>query len=192
MDKARPASQIKGVSSPEANNALMDLLMGIQPRLYAYLSTLLPPQVDANEVLQEVNIAVWQASARGDIANPKAFIWGIARNKAKDVVRRVQRDRLVVCDADVIELLTDRLNQWQEMAGDEAGDLRQQALRSCVERLQPREKQLLARRYESGQTVRAIAAADEQSESALQQFFHRLRLRLRECIERRVDKTSLS
>lgn len=168
----------------------MDHLMGIQPKLYAYLRTLLPTQVDVNEVLQEVNVAVWQASAREGIANPKAFIWGVARNKAKDVVRRMQRDRFVVCDSEVIELLADRLNQWQETAGEEVGDPRQQALRWCVERLQPREKQLLVRRYESGQTVRAIAAADDQSESALQQFFHRLRLRLRGCIERRTAHTT--
>lgn len=164
----------------------MNQLMGIQPKMYAYLITMLPPHIDANEVLQDINIAIWQASIHRDnaVRNPNAFIWGVARNKAKDAIRRVQRDRFVVCDSDVMELLAERLNQWQEAADNVAGDPRQHFLRQCIERLRPNDRQMILRRYESGQTVRFIAKETSQSESALQQFFHRLRLRLRECIQR--------
>ncbi len=154
--------------------------MAMQAVLYAFLTTLLPPDADVEGVLQEVNIAVWRALQDGNIHKFNAFVYGVARNKAKDCLRKLGRNRLVLCEGDVLEKL---VNIWAERPEMQSGGKRQHVLRKCLTKLTDQDKTRLGHYYADRVTIREMAAREKRSEASLQQHFHRLRLKLKKCIE---------
>ncbi|MFN3244722.1 MAG: RNA polymerase sigma factor [Planctomycetota bacterium] len=65
-----------------------------------------------------------------------------------------------------------------------------QALRSCLRALPGRQRDLIARRYEHGQSRRQIAAAFRLGEAAIKQALRRVRLRLKDCVTRALHGQS--
>lgn len=65
-----------------------------EKRLYRYIGTLLPDESLAQDVLVETMLAVWKGAGdfRGS-SRVSTWMFGIARHKALDAVRRFRRDR---------------------------------------------------------------------------------------------------
>ena len=58
------------ISDPESIARFVQLLTGLQSRLYAYLCTLLVRSDDARDVLQETNVVLWKKAADYDPTRP--------------------------------------------------------------------------------------------------------------------------
>ncbi len=162
-------------------------LMAMQSRLYSYLSGSLPTEVDIESILQDLNLAVLKGDRATEISNYDAYIWAAARNKLRDAIRSRKRERITPVEAGVLEKLSDHWVAINRGWSDKDGDPRQQALRHCLASMTPAESDLLRRRYAADETVRSMAEKAGKSEWAMQKVFHRLRLRLKECIERRIS-----
>jgi RNA polymerase sigma-70 factor (ECF subfamily) len=68
--------------------AFEQLYQRYAPRLCGYLRRLLPPQVQPEDVLDEVLLLVWHKAARFDSNKPlAAWLFGIARLKAREAWR---------------------------------------------------------------------------------------------------------
>ena len=172
---------------PRSNEEeVLQRMMEMRSSLFAFLGMLLPPNADVEAVFQEVTLGVWRAVKRGDeLQNFESFVYGVAKNKAKQCLRKIGRDRLVLCDGPVLEHLAD---EWNKTIGFEGADERQQALRNCLGSLKDKDRGRISSYYADGTTLRVLAQEEERSESSLHQIFHRLRVKLKACIELRLSK----
>lgn len=158
-------------------------LMGMRASLFSFLSMLLPPQADVESVFQEVVIAAWRAAKRGEVEKFEPFVYGVARNQAKLCLRKMGRDRIVLCDG---PLLDELVSQWNSQVGTGSGSDRQHALRTCMSKMKEQDRNRLTSYYTNGQTIRSLADQERRSEWSLQQVFHRLRVKLKQCIDSEV------
>src|SRR5262249_33440319 len=90
-DEARQSAKSKG---------FLRLFLQNERRLYAYILTLLPPRADADDVLQEASLVMWD---KFDAAQPPADFaaWGcrIAYFKVLDFCKKRQRSRVLLSQA---------------------------------------------------------------------------------------------
>ena len=84
------------------------------------------------------------------------------------------------------EMLSARLAENQRAASDEQTLM--ESLQSCLGRLPEREATAVRLRYEQRKTFEDIAAVLGTSSGAIRNLLCRARARLRECIEREVNK----
>ena len=115
-----------------------------QRQLHAFILSMVWNAAEADDVLQETNLVLWEKVAEFDASRP--FLpWAMrfAQWQAMAWLKRQKRQRLVF-DDDLAKLLAD------EAAADElAFDARRVALASCFQKLRPEQRELIARRYES-------------------------------------------
>jgi RNA polymerase sigma-70 factor (ECF subfamily) len=153
-------------------------LTAAQSSLWAYVFSLLPDHVAAQDVLQETNLTLWRKA--DDFRPGTSFLaWAcqVAYFHVLSYRRRIRRDRLVFDDA-VIAYLAERQTERLLEAGD-----RLTALRGCLEKLPETCRGLLEKRYGPGGSVKSMADADGRSVAALSQALYRIRDKLLSCIE---------
>ncbi|MDA7920636.1 sigma-70 family RNA polymerase sigma factor [Verrucomicrobiales bacterium] len=158
-------------------------IMEMRSSLFSFLVMLLPPEADVEAVFQEVVLGVWKAVKAGGVENFEAYVYGVAKNQAKQCLRKLGRDRLVLCDGPVLEHLA---QEWDKQVGFSGGNDRQDALRNCLGKLKGEDRSRLGAYYGDRQTIRALADEEDRSEASLQQIFHRLRVKLKGCIEGQI------
>ena len=130
-------------------------------------------------------IVLWEKfdefHAGGDF---KAWACGIARFKVLSWLRSKGRDRLGL-SADVVELIAD------DSLRDESRLQRQRvAFESCLERIPPTERELLAQAYQPNAIIQSVAAASGRSVGGFYQWLYRMRQMLLECVQRKLSQES--
>lgn len=147
--------------------------------LYRYIRTLMPDPVQAEDVYQETVMALWKKRDRYDAAEP--FLPWCCRFALYEVLhhrRTVKRQRLVFSQA-LLEKLAEERASYQPSLLD-----RRAALRKCMEKLSPVDRELIGVRYGSDQTVQQLAEASGRSAKSLYRALERVRRLLLECIDR--------
>ena len=115
-----------------------------------------------------------------------AWIRTVARNRLRKDLRSAGReDRRL---AGYRERLAERLRAEATGPQDAADDY-VTALRDCRGSLPPRDAALIRLRYEKGLSFEAIAQAQGQSAEAVQRMISRIRFRLRDCIQSKLNDT---
>jgi|688.fasta_scaffold147189_2 RNA polymerase sigma-70 factor (ECF subfamily) len=175
------------------SNEFVALLTASQRRLYAFICTLVIDRTDADEVLQETNLAVWEQAERFE-AGTDFVAWAcrVAYYKVLKLRDASKRHR-VKLDAAVLELLATETIEKERAAGRRAAEEFEQHRRllvSCVDELSPRHRDVLTQRYESGRSLTDIGMALGRNANAMAQLFHRIRELLRECVERKLVEPS--
>lgn len=150
-----------------------------EPRLRAYVLTLVSRWSDAEEVMQQCNLVLWEKFGQFQ-AGTNFFAWAcqIARFEVLDYRKRRGRDRLLFGD----EFVDAVARQAAAMSGELAD--RQAALEHCLEKVPPHHRDLICRRYTDGGSVEAVAAAVGRSAEAVYKALARIRQSLFDCITR--------
>jgi len=158
-------------------------LTSCQSALYAFIVSLLGGVNDANDVLQETNMKLCRKSAEYDPQQPfLRWAYAFARFEVMAHRKRRQRSRLVLDD----ELLATVAAELEESAED--ADWRFKVLEKCIERLKPRQRELILARYGRGEAVQDIAARLSRPENAMAALFYRLRKLLADCVQSVLGK----
>ncbi|MEQ8762457.1 MAG: RNA polymerase sigma factor [Planctomycetota bacterium] len=120
-------------------------------------------------------------------------IEGLTREHAEGYLRRVakhvfidecrRRRREVPCDLHEADLV------WDEAARDDGGETWRRALRDCLSRVSPRPRLVLALRYHEQLSIARVAERMKMKESGVKSILQRVKERLRECIERRLESS---
>jgi RNA polymerase sigma-70 factor (ECF subfamily) len=97
-----------------------------------------------------------------------------------------QRSRLVLDD----ELLANIAGELEKSAED--ADSRLKMLERCIERLNPRQRELISARYGRGEAVRDIAERLSRPENAMAALFYRLRKILADCVQSMIGKEGIA
>jgi RNA polymerase sigma-70 factor (ECF subfamily) len=157
------------------------LLNAAHLRLRAYLLSLLGNRHDADDVLQQASVLMWQ---KFDAFQPGTdfLAWAskVAFYEARNFQRVSARSRLQFSEALLETLAAERAEDVRHL------DQRLDALDDCIGQLDERSRQLLHGVYTENSDVASLA---EQLGRAKQTLYNRLahiRRALAECIERRL------
>jgi RNA polymerase sigma-70 factor (ECF subfamily) len=166
---------------PEKVRLFLRLFLQNERRLYAYILTLLPNRSDADDVLQEASLVMWDKFDAGQPPGDFAA-WGcrIAYFKVLDFRKKCHRSRVLFSQA-LLERLAEAAAEPQAAR---QLDARREALADCVAKLSPRDRDLLARRFAEGATTQSTAAQVGRSVDAVYKALAKIRQSLFECVSR--------
>ena len=153
-----------------------------QTSMLAYIRSLAPGSSGARDLLQEVNITLWQKRDSFELGtNFKAWAFQTIRYHLLNHRRRLISHGWLIFDDDLIERLSPEL----EVEPDELEE-RHLALRSCLSRLRPQDRDLLHHRYATTFSLQQYATATSRSAGTLKAILFNLRAALKRCIERQL------
>jgi RNA polymerase sigma-70 factor (ECF subfamily) len=150
-------------------------------RLFAYIMALMHDRADAEEVFQEASLILWREFPRfrpGAVFMPWAC--AIALNQMRKFWRERRRDKRIFSATLVEELASDALEMQGEL------DARRQALSDCMKKLPPVDRSVVELYYGAKNTADDVAAKLGKSTHAIYKALTRARLRLFECIGRKL------
>ena len=163
---------------PDKNKSFLRLFLKNERRLYAYILVLLPNRADADDVLQDTSLTLWDKF--DPTAPPTEFLaWArkVAYHKVLDFYKKGSR-----AHARLGQLFLTRLSEsaaWRDETAD-----RRDALAGCVEKLPQPDRDLLAARFADGATTQAAAAQLGKSVDAVYKSLSRVRETLFRCVQK--------
>jgi RNA polymerase sigma-70 factor (ECF subfamily) len=168
---------------PEKSKLFLRLFLQNQRRLYAYILTLLPNRADADDVLQETSLVLWDKFDA--VSPPTEFLaWGrrVAYHKVLDFYKKSHR-----LQTRLSRVFLERIGR---AAGEQAETLRlddrREALAACIEKLSPRDRDLLTRRFADGATTQSTSEQLGRSVDAIYKALSKLREMLYRCVEKTI------
>jgi RNA polymerase sigma-70 factor (ECF subfamily) len=183
LDVHGPFPADEGPDRPSKTKLFLRLFLQNERRLYAYILTLLPNRADADDVLQEASLVLWdKLDERHPPDDFAAWACRIAYFKVLDFCKKKQRSR--VCFSQTM------LERVAETAVEQAGSLqldeRREALIHCLEKLRRRDRDLLAFRFAEGATTQSTAAQVGRSVDAVYKALAKIRQGLFDCVTRKL------
>jgi RNA polymerase sigma-70 factor (ECF subfamily) len=152
-----------------------------QSRLFGFILSLVGNPHVAADVLQETNLVLWRK--KHEFTHGTSFAsWAfhVAYVQVMACWQQQSRSRLTLRE-DLAKVLA-------KDAQDAMADLPEQlaAMESCIDRLQPRHRKIVELKYQMGQSHVVIAQQFDTTANAVTQLLHRLRLKLMDCIQKRM------
>ena len=181
MDPGKPTPA--PTPDPARQLELMRLMAAHQPQILAYLLALVPNRADAQDLLQETSVVLWDRF--GEFQPGTDFVaWAcrIAWWRVRAARQRFARSR-VVFDDTVLEAVSRTAIQ-----GIPEMDRRHEALAECLGRLPERYRELLMNRYQPGGTVEEAARRSGRTVETAYKALHRLRRLLLDCISHQLTR----
>lgn len=170
-------------SGTDDSEAFVRELTNHQTSMLAYVRSLAPGNSGARDLLQEVNITLWQKRETFEIGtNFKAWAFQTIRYHMLNHRRRLASQGWLVFDDDLI----DRIAPGVEDSDPEELEERHLALRKCLLRLRPQDRDLLHHRYATSASLQEFATKTHRSTGTLKAVLFNLRAGLKRCIEREL------
>ncbi len=180
------AAAFKGaaaISEPTRRTLELLSLLGAHERsLFAYVCALTPHWQDAEEIMQQVRIRIWQEFDQYDPAKPFGC-WARAIAYYLTLAYRKQKSRQR-------EFFSERILEEVSLAYEtvaETANERRTALVSCLEKLGNHKRRVVEEYYLSAEPAQKLADRLSMTPNALRQLLFRIRKLLFECVERAVQ-----
>lgn len=158
-----------------------------QAALLAYILTLHPDRSEAQDILQETNVVLWQKIGEfREGTNFKAWAFRIAYLQTLAHFKRTKRGNWLGFSPELVETLA---TEAEPLLSD--FEQRHQALRNCLAKLPEKDREVVRAHYECEQPLADVSEVAGRSVGALKQVLFRVRRTLRACIEHQLaDGTS--
>jgi RNA polymerase sigma-70 factor, ECF subfamily len=168
--------------SAEHSESVMRLYSQHQRWLFVYLTTLVGSVDDAEDLMQEVCVVMWQQHQRFELGtNFAAWLSVIAYHQVQKFWRKQKQQRRFV-NPEIVEQLAEQVPKDRELL-----DRKRQLLRDCVGGLKLADQQLLSAIYgESAVTIRQLSKELSQPERRMYKTVARIRRRLFECVRKKM------
>lgn len=160
--------------------ALAELYDRTSAKLFGICMRLLGSEPEAEEVLQDVYLTVWNKADRfdGRKASPITWLAVLARNKAID---RLRRHSAPVTNLDDSPELVDGAPSALEVLEQEEDRKR---LRDCLEELDEQQRSSIRSAFLDGATYPQLAEREQVPLGTMKSWIRRGLIRLRGCLER--------
>ena len=169
------------VHSQELTEEFLRLLTEHDRTLAIYVTGLVQPLQDAQDILQEGKIVMWRHF--GKFKSGTNFVaWGrkillrqILAYRRKMKHRRhgqLNEDILVLLDVEMDSAIREK--RWVK---------REQALRECLRKLKPEQRELIEQRYRDEASIEKISRQTDKTETAVYQLLYRIRKALQDCVQ---------
>ena len=170
-------------SESERHRLFLRSFTAHEPAIRAHVRRLVPSRADADDVMQEVSVVLWDKfdSLRED-GDFRAWAFGVARFEVLAWLRDRSRDR-VVLDEEVVGQLA------EETTADEPRLQKQrEALDHCMNKVPRDQRALLMRAYQPDARIQDVAQNSGRSVAGFYQWLHRMRKLLLDCIRRAASR----
>jgi len=177
MERDHPHDETDG------RKRLMALMTRHQRQIFSYIYVLVPNRSDAEDILQETSLVICEKFHEfKEGTDFVAWACQIAYWRVRYSRQKFARSK-VVFDQEILEIVA-------QTAGDMAEELdeRHEALGICLQRLHPRDRELLIRRYEPGGSVEEAARRSGRTVQTAYKALTRLRKLLLDCVSTRLAK----
>jgi RNA polymerase sigma factor (sigma-70 family) len=160
-------------------DAFAKLYQRTSPRLLSVCARMLADRREAEEVLQETYVSVWQRSKTFDPARASAVPWlvALARNKAIDRLRQHHDSAAVNVEMEEIA------DENPSPAAHAEYSQEYRLLERCMEQLEPRQRGSIQGAFFSGLTYNALAEHAKVPLGTMKSWIRRGLLQLRACLE---------
>lgn len=163
-------------------SAFVAQLTDIQMPLRLYVQSLLPGESAAHDVAQQANATLWKKRADFTLGtNFKAWAFSVARYEVLNFRKQQARDSRLVFSEELEETFAEELAER-----DDDLDQRHAALKQCLAKLRPQDRELLLHRYAGDGTLQDYSERTGRSVGGLKVTLHRLRNALLGCIEKHI------
>ena len=170
--------------TPEKSVLFLPLFIRSERRIYAYIYTLVPRRADADDLLQETSLVMWD---KFEASNPPNdfLAWGrrIAYHKVLDFYKKSRRSQ-----ARLSQLFLERIAEVGEADLVPQQEERCEALAECVEKLTPKSRDLLNYRFVEGATTQSTAEQVGSSVDAVYKALAKLRQSLFACVQNKLAR----
>jgi RNA polymerase sigma-70 factor (ECF subfamily) len=170
----------------EARKRLMTLMTRHQRQIFSYIYVLVPNRSDAEDLLQETSLLICEKF--NDFREGTDFVaWAcqIAYWRIRYSRQKFARSK-VLFDQEIVDVVA----QTAGTMADELDD-RHEALSRCLEKLHPRDRELLIARYEPGGGVEEAARRSGRTVTTAYKALARLRKMLLDCVTTRLASEGL-
>lgn len=165
------------------SNEFLDLFTGSQLRLYRYIVTLVGNQVDAEDILQNVNLILLRKCEQFELGtNFLSWSTGIAYLEVLKYRTARKRTTYELSEATLAVLAGEALKRSLAL------DQRNAALPGCMEKLPPTDRALVNSHYFQGMSWEVIAETLGRTSSSVRHSICRIRRELKRCIDAAGDK----
>lgn len=180
------AGMSENPSSDAGSEEFVRELTNHQTSMLAYIRSLAAGNSGARDLLQEVNITLWQRRDSFELGtNFKAWAFQTIRYHMLNHRRRLVSQGWLIFDDDLIQ----RMSPGFEVEPEELEE-RHLALRQCLLRLRPQDRELLHHRYATSGSLQEYADKTRRSSGTLKAVLFNLRAALKRCIERKLQDAS--
>jgi RNA polymerase sigma-70 factor (ECF subfamily) len=158
-----------------------------EPAIRAFVRRLVPSRADADDVMQEVSVVLWEKfNTLREGADFRAWAFGVARFEVLAWLRDKGRDRLVL-NEEVVGRLA------EETTHDEPRLHRQrEALEACMKKVPADQRGLLMQAYQWDARIQDVARDSGRTVPGFYQWLHRMRRLLLDCIRRALTQETAS
>jgi RNA polymerase sigma-70 factor (ECF subfamily) len=180
IDVPFPMAQSSGPG--QDTERFVRLFLDGQREILRYILALVPGIDDANEILQETAVDLWQKFDRYDPASPFTP-WACRFAFFRILKFREQKSRQCkYMSLEAVNLLAAERSEREEILED-----RRLALAKCLKRLKDPDRLMIERRYSQQMSVAKIAEVTGRNISTLYKELDRVRRHLAECVNRRLE-----
>lgn len=174
-------------ADPDHDQAFMQALTRHQRDVRSFIIGLTPTVADADDILQEVNLALWKKRASYDRRQEfLRWAFGFAVMEVRNFRNRTAKSKLWFND-DVLNLVAESNYDESRLA-----DQRRDALSLCIQKLGSIERQFITDFYRNQCSAQFLADASGKPLSTVYKTLTRARQALRACIERTLAQQSRS
>lgn len=164
------------LASDPRHDQFLRLFTASEPALRGFVRSLVPTVSDANEVMQEVALVLWQKFGEYGVGEDfRRWAFGVARYKVLAWQRDRKRDRHWFGD-EILEVLAEDSAHRSDLLSAQ-----REALRQCLAKLPSREQKLVEDAYAPGPTIEAVARSEGRTAAAVYKQLHRIRMALIKC-----------
>lgn len=168
-----------GHSDSNRNELFVKLLTLHQRTLYGFIYTLVPNPTDAEDLLQQTSLVLWQKFDRFDPDSSfTAWACQIAHFTVLDYLKRQRRSRIVFDDELVARLAETRRDREAVHLSDRA------LLAACIEALPEGDRRLIKSCYATNHNIKTAAAALDRPVASVYMSLVRVRRLLMACVRR--------
>jgi len=169
--------------SEDQEKEFVNLLVGHQSLIRAYVISLLPGVPEAEDVIQMTNEVLWTKRESFELGtNFKAWALTTARFQVMSLQQRLKREKRAPLDDDVLVILS------EEAEKEDAGEMNRKLedLNECIGLLRVQDQELVLHRYWKKSGLRDYARTARRSVGALKVALYRIRAMLRSCVEEKA------
>jgi RNA polymerase sigma-70 factor, ECF subfamily len=154
------------------------LLAACERRLDNYVLTLVPNWSDAEDIVQQVKLRLWEQFEQYDYAKDfGAWACTVAYYEVLSFRTRMNRSRVVLSQSAL-----DRVSKEADNAAAES-DSRIHLLKTCMEKLTQWQRELLLRCCAAGESVKDVALELDRKVDSVRKAVLRIRHELFRCVE---------
>ncbi len=166
----------------ELIQSFLHLLTPNQHRIYGFIMSYVADWNLADDIFQETTVILWEKFQEYTPGTDfLAWAFKIAHFQVLSHIKKDKTKRKYFTSSTL-----EKLSDIAEVSAKES-QKPLEALRKCIEKLSQRSKNLLALRYEDGQTVQKIARRTEKSVNILYKEYKKIHVALFKCVSRKME-----